>query len=206
MARNHEKNYGQLNRWWLHNVRKEVEKERRPRLEHLKTAAEIRKWLPLIKEEMESCLTHSQVPCYTDGKVGEYRRRLLHLEREYKSFARKLRKLGPAAAPPASPVQPYQRRHSRASPLTSDAATGVDGVPKKYDEIRIPVLDLEGNQPALELQTDTVSVDSGGVNAEMADQPLTFDSILKETGKDTNTECKQLNPLGIDYSSSGEDD
>lgn len=41
-------------------------------------------------------LKQSQVPCYTERKVTEYRDRIEFLKREYQAFVRKLRHIDPS--------------------------------------------------------------------------------------------------------------
>ena len=54
----------------------------------LNTVDEIKRWLPSIKRDMAINLSQSQVTCYTDGKVEEYRNRVDQLHREYIAFVR----------------------------------------------------------------------------------------------------------------------
>lgn len=97
MARNEEKQLGRLNRLLLKHQKDEQEKKnpKRPRLDVINSADDIKQWLPNIKKDIDFCLKQSQVPCYPESKIKEFNQKIDHLQGEYKAFVRKLRKLDP---------------------------------------------------------------------------------------------------------------
>ncbi|XP_052067036.1 uncharacterized protein LOC127706439 [Mytilus californianus] len=97
MARNEEKQLGRLNRLWLKQQKDEQHKKnpKRPRLDDINTAEDIKHWLPSIKDDIDFCLKQSQVPCYPEAKIKEFNLKIDHLQRQYKAFVWKLRKLDP---------------------------------------------------------------------------------------------------------------
>lgn len=97
MARNEEKNLARLNRLILQNQKDENLKKNppRPRLDTLETVEDIKKWLPSIKRDIDFNLKQSQVPCYPERKIQEFRSNVDHLQGLYKAFVRKLKGLDP---------------------------------------------------------------------------------------------------------------
>ncbi|VDH89964.1 uncharacterized protein LOC143072271 [Mytilus galloprovincialis] len=97
MARNEEKQLGRLNRLLLKQQKDEQQKKnpKRPRLDEINTAEDIRYWIPSIKDDIDFCLKQSQVPCYPEAKIKEFNLKIDHLQRQYKAFVWKLRKLDP---------------------------------------------------------------------------------------------------------------
>eukprot|EP01127_Copromyxa_protea_P011105 TRINITY_DN2772_c0_g1_i1.p1 TRINITY_DN2772_c0_g1~~TRINITY_DN2772_c0_g1_i1.p1 ORF type:complete len:133 (+),score=22.19 TRINITY_DN2772_c0_g1_i1:23-421(+) len=108
MARNSEKNLAGLNRLWLKEQADKNKKASRPPLGSLKTAAEVRRWIPSIKAEIELCLRHlSGVRNYPEYKIKEFQQRLERLENEHKLFCAKCQKLDPVRASIAEPGKPH---------------------------------------------------------------------------------------------------
>ncbi|XP_054710946.1 uncharacterized protein LOC129220539 [Uloborus diversus] len=97
MARNHEKHYGRLNRLFLLKEKEEFEKANptRPKLDLLNTPEEIQKWIPSIKKDIDFYLKKSKVTCYSDQQIEDCNLKIVQLEKEFKAFIRKIKKLTP---------------------------------------------------------------------------------------------------------------
>jgi hypothetical protein len=98
MARNEEKNLSELNRFYLQKLKEKEEetKEKRPHLNTLKSASEIKKWIPSIKSEILFCLRHlSGIRNYPEYKIKEFQERLEYLKREYRRWVKKCLELDP---------------------------------------------------------------------------------------------------------------
>lgn len=101
MARNCEKNFCGLNRYVLakREESKSTKKAVRPSIHSLKSAEEVKKWIPNIKKEIDYCLR--QIECatrrnYSDQMVKEFEERVERLEKEHWRFVHKVRELDPA--------------------------------------------------------------------------------------------------------------
>ncbi|KAL6043062.1 Dynein intermediate chain 2, ciliary [Balamuthia mandrillaris] len=86
----------------------------------LRTASEVRQWIPSIKAEMDHCLHHlSGVRNYSDSKIKEFQERLALLQREHKKWVRRVLELDPAAREggftPGDP-HPYLSKRKRSQP------------------------------------------------------------------------------------------
>ncbi|KAM3915760.1 uncharacterized protein RB166_018003 [Leptodactylus fuscus] len=128
MARNEEKQQGKLNRLWL---RREKEEGRvisvsgdRPRLSALHTAAEVKRWIPSIKREMEYYLEQSQLIHYSDRKIEEFQEKLEALKKEYQSHLWKLRRLDPACKEHPWKPRGYTRKRTADGKLPAWVHTG----------------------------------------------------------------------------------
>eukprot|EP01112_Ceratiomyxa_fruticulosa_P012515 TRINITY_DN3469_c0_g1_i1.p1 TRINITY_DN3469_c0_g1~~TRINITY_DN3469_c0_g1_i1.p1 ORF type:complete len:144 (+),score=27.66 TRINITY_DN3469_c0_g1_i1:46-432(+) len=96
MARNEEKNVGVLNRLYLQSYYEEQKKKKRPPLHTLSTAAEVRKWIPHIKGEINFCLHHlSGVRNYPEYKINEFKDRLEYVKKEYRKWVNRVLELDP---------------------------------------------------------------------------------------------------------------
>ncbi|KAF8782184.1 uncharacterized protein LOC129963527 isoform X2 [Argiope bruennichi] len=167
MARNHEKHYGKLNRLILWKEKEEYEKKHppRPRLDILDTPEEIKKWLPSIKADLEFYLKKSQVTCYSDEHIEECKVKVNNLEKEYKSFVRKIAKLTPGklnAVPWTN--RPYKRKNDD---IAEDQSSKKEFVP-----ISTPILDQEKEL----VQETTLPLP----NLPLMNEPLVF-AFDKET-------------------------
>ncbi|XP_071449526.1 uncharacterized protein [Hetaerina americana] len=187
MARNYEKNFGQLNRWWL-SKNPSNKPVKRPRLADLNSVEEIQKWLPSVKEEINFCLTQSQVPCYTDKKVGEYHKHVLKLEIEYKRMLKKAKSLDSRAVMYDGKVRPYIKKRKE-----DEEGEG------PVSQIILPVLDLPENQPV----TSQMTLDD--LSSQNNDAPLKFEPSSTSMNVMKQNEKPQLNILGLSYSSSDDD-
>ncbi|XP_046400298.1 uncharacterized protein LOC124166694 [Ischnura elegans] len=189
MARNYEKNFGQLNRWWLSQNTPVGKQQRRPRLADLNTVEEIRKWLPSVKEEINFCLMQSQVPCYTDRKVTEYHKQVLKLEVEYKRMLKKAKCLDSKAVLCDRTVRPYKKTRMENK-----------GEPSK-SVIVLPVLDLSENQPESPIAEEEIR-ESASPNSDL---PLKFEPITSHVNVVESNKKPEVNILGLSYSSSDDE-
>ncbi|XP_030062548.1 uncharacterized protein LOC115472412 [Microcaecilia unicolor] len=100
MARNQEKQYGRLNRLWLQKQREDGHLkdacQKRPKLSTLNSAADVKKWIPSIKNEIEYYLEQSQLCHYSDRKIQEFQEHIEKLKKEYQSYLWRLRSLDPS--------------------------------------------------------------------------------------------------------------
>ncbi|XP_071983547.1 uncharacterized protein [Engystomops pustulosus] len=128
MARNEEKQLGRLNRLWLQKERKEgrvrdVSGER-PRLSALHSAAEVRRWIPSIKREMEYYLEQSQLTHYSDRKIEEFQEKIESLKKEYQSYLWKVRRLDPSCKEHPWKPRGYTRKRTAEGKVPAWVNTG----------------------------------------------------------------------------------
>ncbi|XP_065069673.1 uncharacterized protein LOC135694742 isoform X1 [Rhopilema esculentum] len=118
MARNCEKHFVGLNRIFLEEQWKKDKERKRPYLQSLNTGAEIKKWIPSIKRELNYCLQQlsgARGHDYTDAKIKEFEERVQYLEREHKRFIQKLRQLDPSSSGVPWEARPYKRKNTQDS-------------------------------------------------------------------------------------------
>ncbi|XP_038650286.1 uncharacterized protein si:dkey-86e18.1 isoform X1 [Scyliorhinus canicula] len=100
MARNEEKQLGNLNRLWLQREKEEGRlreiHQNRPKLSSLNSAVEVKKWIPSIKTEIEYYLQQSQLSHYSEKKIKEFQDYIEKLQKEYQRYLWKLRQLDPS--------------------------------------------------------------------------------------------------------------
>nr|XP_047136572.1 uncharacterized protein LOC124813487 [Hydra vulgaris] len=98
MSRNSEKHFVGLNRIFL-NEQWTIEKSlKRPALNQLVTADEVRKWIPSIKRDLEyyiQQLSGARKHKYTDSKLNEFEKKVSWLEKEHQRFVKKVFELDP---------------------------------------------------------------------------------------------------------------
>ncbi|XP_041357939.1 uncharacterized protein LOC121374885 isoform X2 [Gigantopelta aegis] len=125
MARNEEKQLARLNRFYLQKDKEAQQKKNppRPRLETLNTSAEIQKWLPSIKRDLNFYIKQSEVTCYPQSKIDQFSRKINGLKWEYRAFVRKLRELNPGLEVTPWTDRPYAGHKRKAEPESSDAAS-----------------------------------------------------------------------------------
>jgi len=114
MARNSEKHFVGLNRMFLEEQWKKEKERKRPNLSELKSARDVRKWIPSIKKEINYCieqLSGARQHDYTDVKLKEFENRLAYLEREYKRFVQRVLELDPTSKEIPWTSRPYKRKH-----------------------------------------------------------------------------------------------
>ncbi|CAJ0938514.1 unnamed protein product [Ranitomeya imitator] len=85
---------------------------KRPRLAALHTAADIRRWIPSIKSDMEYYLEQSQLIHYSDRKIAEFQEKLEVLKKEYQSHLWKLRRLDPSCKEHPWKLRGYTRKRT----------------------------------------------------------------------------------------------
>lgn len=98
MARNCEKHFVGLNRVFLEEQWKRDDELKRPPLHKLTTAAEVRKWIPSIKKEIDYYLRQlsgARKHDYPDLKLKEFEEKVNHLENQHKRFVNKVFQLDP---------------------------------------------------------------------------------------------------------------
>jgi len=109
MARNCEKHFVGLNRVFLEEQWKRDEERKRPPLYQLKTADEVRKWMPSIQKDIEYYLRQlggARKHDYTETKLKEFEEKVEQLEREHKRFVNKVFELDPSQRAKGVPWQP----------------------------------------------------------------------------------------------------
>ena len=99
MARNCEKHFVGLNRVFLGEQWKRDEERKRPSLNKLTTAEEVRKWIPSIKKDIDYYLRQlsgARKHDYSEAKLKEFEEKVEQLERDHKRFVNKVYQLDPA--------------------------------------------------------------------------------------------------------------
>ncbi|XP_057292477.1 uncharacterized protein LOC130621175 [Hydractinia symbiolongicarpus] len=99
MARNCEKHFVGLNRVFLEEQWKREEDLKRPPLYTLKTADDVRKWIPSIKRDLDYYLRQlsgARKHDYTPAKFDEFEKKVEDLHREHKRFVKKVFELDPS--------------------------------------------------------------------------------------------------------------
>ena len=98
MARNCEKHFVGLNRVFLEEQWNREKERTRPPLYALKTADEVRKWIPSITKEIDYCLRQlsgARKHDYPENKLNEFEERVEKLRKEHKRFVDKVFELDP---------------------------------------------------------------------------------------------------------------
>ena len=98
MARNCEKHLVRLNQVYIKQQQERDEERKRPRLQTLNTASEVKDWIPSIKRDMDYYLRQlsgARRHQYPPNKIEEFNLRVKQLEGEYKAFVQKSFKLDP---------------------------------------------------------------------------------------------------------------
>ncbi|KAG9466551.1 hypothetical protein GDO78_016431 [Eleutherodactylus coqui] len=219
MARNEEKQLGRLNRLWL---QKEKEGGRvaavfaeRPHLAALHTAADIKKWIPSIKRELEHYLEQSQLIHYSERKIEEFQEKIDTLKKEYQRYLWKLRRLDPSCKEHPWKLRGYTRKRTADGKLPSWVKAG--GRP---DDVLLPIpllsdsMTTELSDPAEEEEEEESSLGTRGheaatasdlssVNLPCQDAPLEFSNVRSHpkdvwrrssynTGTDTTKKLKDI--------------
>eukprot|EP00062_Callorhinchus_milii_P017939 gi/632970868/ref/XP_007901885.1/ PREDICTED: uncharacterized protein LOC103185279 isoform X1 [Callorhinchus milii] len=194
MARNAEKQLGRLNRLWLHREREEGRlrepHQNRPRLTSLNTAAEVKRWIPSIKAEIEYYLQQSQLSHYSERKIKEFQDHIEGLRKEYQSYLWKVRHLDPSNKEhPWKPraytrKRPDKERKQPASQLDESGAVKRLRTPLLSDNTEDRSLQDHSGEDEEEsgrrwrspvIQDTGILYDCSTVSPELQDQPLTFD-------------------------------
>ena len=98
MSRNSEKHFAGLNRVYLTKQWDQQREGKRPHIDTLTTAVELRKWIPSIKDELDHTLNQLcgvRKHAYTPDKIKEFEQRVKFLRSEHKRFVNKVLKLDP---------------------------------------------------------------------------------------------------------------
>lgn len=129
MARNCEKHNVGLNRVFLEQQWNREKELKRPPLHTLNTAADVRKWIPSIKKDIEYFLRQlsgARGHDYQRSKYEEFENCVKELEKEYKQFVKKVFELDPNQ--PGIPWQPKgyisKRKLKETSPADNEKTKG----------------------------------------------------------------------------------
>ncbi|XP_069835504.1 uncharacterized protein [Dendropsophus ebraccatus] len=196
MARNEEKQLGKLNRLWLQKQKeegrlREVSGER-PRLSALHSAAEVRRWIPSIKSEMEYYLEQSQLIHYSDRKIEEFQEKIEALKKEYQRHLWKLRHLDPTCKEHPWKPRGYTRKRTAdgkvpawvntggppgdaplSTPILSDPSKEVSDPEEEEEEEE----EGEDESSFQSREHQAVVPDLGGVDVQAQDAPLEFSNV-----------------------------
>ncbi|XP_046335937.2 uncharacterized protein LOC124117954 isoform X1 [Haliotis rufescens] len=193
MARNEEKQLARLNRFYLQKDKEEYLKKNppRPKLGTLNTAADIQKWLPSIKKEIEFCVKQSMVTCYPEGTVQEFLSRVDKLKGEYRAFIRRLREVNPNLQATPWTDRPYAGQKRGAVRLSDESSDGVAadaGTASKrsaFQPLTTPILDSDDSfrQEYGHVESPQIIY---SVNTDLHDQPLVFCKAGQRYGGNEN--------------------
>ncbi|KAK3918681.1 NAD kinase 2 [Frankliniella fusca] len=220
MARNHEKNYGRLNRLWIEKRR--VKSESRPKLSALKTSDEISYWLPSIKNELDFVLKQTEVPCYSEQKIEEYHSKIRNLEADYQAFVRKLHQVNGTLKSTPWTARPYEKKNNSSTkkiPTLHPMDNNLGSI--SFNSLETPVLQHDYLYEELEFDEDGNSHHTESPANE--DSPLKFQDLspketvyqtvnpssmngIEESLKQDSHPTASVNVLGLDYSSSSSDE
>ncbi|XP_041064788.1 pre-mRNA-splicing factor ISY1 homolog [Carcharodon carcharias] len=192
MARNEEKQLGNLNRLWLQREKEEGRlreiHQNRPKLSSLTSAVEVKKWIPSIKTEIEYYLQQSQLSHYSERKIKEFQDHIEELQKEYQHYLWKLRQLDPSHKDhPWKPRAYTRKRPPNSTTQTISQLATLHSLkrlcmpPSNKTEDETHEHDSDGKsaevreRSCLSLQIpDGVIYDCSMVNSKFQDQPLTF--------------------------------
>ncbi|XP_067143760.1 uncharacterized protein [Centruroides vittatus] len=229
MARNEEKQYSRLNRLLLQQEREEYRKRnpKRPRLDNLNSVEEIKEWLPSIKRDLDFNLKQSEVTCYSEKKISEIQSNILQLEREFKSFVRKSKRLNPEMNCIPWTNRPYK---SNKTDTKEDESQDLNQETSKGNVLHDKSTFIQIKTPILEecsVEVEDFNFHFTNVNMDSLDRPLEFKTTESNgtnkvipSNEDTNLQStdgtescphsedgthpsrSKCNLLGLDYSSS----
>ncbi|XP_073499832.1 uncharacterized protein [Phyllobates terribilis] len=188
MARNEEKQQGRLNRMWLQKEKAEGRVRdvtgKRPRLAALHTAAEIRRWIPSIKSDMEYYLEQSQLIHYSDRKIAEFQEKLEALKKEYQSHLWKLRRLDPSCKEHPWKLRGYTRKRTVNGKVPSWVKTGAGERPGDAllstvlsDNIDEGLSNPEEDDESSTEEQEATGLDLTNINPQGQDEPLQFSNV-----------------------------
>ncbi|XP_069794604.1 uncharacterized protein [Narcine bancroftii] len=188
MARNEEKQLGKLNRLWLQREKEEGRireiHQNRPKLSSLNSAVDVKKWIPSIKSEIEYYLQQSQLSHYSERKIEEFQDHIEELQKEYRCYLWKLRRLDPSHKEHPWKPRAYTRKKS---PTIKQQATlhslKQPCMPQSEEsEVVACEYDIEESDERSEKRNfspripDCAVYDCSVVNPDFQDKPLTFNS------------------------------
>ncbi|XP_073400682.1 uncharacterized protein [Dendrobates tinctorius] len=187
MARNEEKQQGRLNRLWLQKEKAEGRVRdltcKRPRLAALHTAAEIRRWIPSIKSDMEYYLEQSQLIHYSDRKIEEFQEKLETLKKEYQSHLWKLRRLDPSCKEHPWKLRGYTRKRTVDGKVPSWVKSGERPGDALLSTALSDNIDEELSNPEEEddrsstKESEAAVLDLANINPQGQDEPLQFSNV-----------------------------
>jgi hypothetical protein len=206
MARNCEKKLATLNRYVLAKEKDGKSangvsfKKSRPPLKSLKTADDLKKWMPSITKEIDYCL--SQIECsvrrnYADKMVEEFESRIEELQKEYKSFTRKVHELDPSTKGVPWTDREYAPRRSNQLRVVNDSHT----LP-----LTSALLEKKKRDRVTETDDDSVSHLTYGHTSMGSSSTEQFGSECGLIKKNSSQVKCPADLLGLDYSSSETED
>ena len=146
MARNCEKHFVGLNRVFLEEQWKREKELERPPLHKLKTAADVRKWIPSIKKDIEYYLRQlsgARKHDYPETKLKEFEEKVEALEKEHKKFVNKVFQLDPNQKGIPWEAKAYISKRKTSESSTSSSSITTDAPTKKKKKIVLNVLKNE---------------------------------------------------------------
>ncbi|KAJ7357764.1 hypothetical protein OS493_023239 [Desmophyllum pertusum] len=206
MARNSEKKLIGLNRLWLEKQQKE-ELERRPKRPHLRSinsAAEVKRWIPGIKREMDYYLDQisgARQHRYPDMKIKEFENKVEELENEYKRFVKRVYELDPSTT--GIPWQPrgYVSKRKNTERWQTEMKPKKICTPLLEDEVRKSVNTESEDRKEPDELTNCSTTHGLDHNSRMSeDSGYDFKSL------NNDVDIQPKNILGLDYESSSDSD
>uniref|UniRef100_H3A444 Si:dkey-86e18.1 n=2 Tax=Latimeria chalumnae TaxID=7897 RepID=H3A444_LATCH len=191
-ARNQEKHYGRLNRLWLQQERKVGHLRdvhgNRPRLSTLNSAAEVKKWIPSIKNEIEYYLQQSQLSHYSERKIQEFQEHLKKLQKEYQSSLWKLRQLDPSHKEHPWKPRGYTKKRPVIEAAQTDPKTEEPGCVKR---LCTPVL-TNDRRKQNELNSDEELYEEETSQEYLREEPNSCATVYECTKVDSAVQNKPL--------------
>jgi len=168
MSRNSEKHLAGLNRVYLTKQWDKQKEGKRPHIDTLTTATELRKWIPSIKKDLEyylSQLCGVRKHSYTPEKIAEFEQKVNQLQSEHKRFVNKVLKLDPGQVGIPWEAKGYvskrKRNNSGASGAGGCAGGGAGGCSSSGVKRKKIVLNvLEKEKEGLHTETQSSAMDS----------------------------------------------
>ncbi|KAM4641580.1 uncharacterized protein O3C94_015919 isoform 2-T2 [Discoglossus pictus] len=147
----------------------------------LHNAADVKKWIPSIKNEIEYCLEQSQLVHYSERKIQEFQERIETLKKEYQSYLWKLRRLDPSYKEHPWKLRGYTRKRAADEKAPSWIESGEHSGAKL---LCTPILNsnVKNDQSDSEDETSHQGEDQAltptcsEIDPETQDKPLVFDT------------------------------
>lgn len=188
-------------------LEEEESRPRRPHLRSLNSAAEVKKWIPGIKKELDyylDQLSGARKHRYPDTKMKEFEKKVEELENEYKRFVKKVYELDPSTA-----SVPWQPRGYVSKRKTADCSqTGV-----KLKKICTPLMDkedaksLEGQSGELKETAEVRFTGCNNTRHHSNDTVKNYGSDFEQQRDKVHIlDVQPKHALGLDYDSSSDSD
>ncbi|CAF4167579.1 unnamed protein product [Adineta steineri] len=157
MARNKEKQKNELNRLYL--LKSNPPKPKRPHLSQIHTVDELRRWLPIIEQEIHMTLAQTTSVRYTDEKVESMYKQISELENEHKNFRRKIGQLEFGSnvnilvktIPVEKQIDFYSKKSTNQTESLDDFFNKKPDLPllsmNEYEPVTVPVFDTNKSFP-----------------------------------------------------------